>query len=654
MENEQEFAYQADDAEAVVDGQRPPSSQHEAQPAEDNQPVDLDINRDGNGLAGNDEEGQQRQSRRAPTFGGATSDPNNQQKPITPSDHGNLSSYAPRSHYSQDKHAPSKRFTSEYERTQQVLDNARARSREMIYRDPTSGNGYERSGGSPQRLSPARVKHATATGQSQSFVSKAEVTTQAQTYHYKEGNSRQHSASPFNETSINMRNTQTQVQDQSINIGDVSRSREFTGKENRSTVRASSHSQTREQPPAQAPPMVSSSQPAICNASHIHDSIINSYRRQIQNNSNLQNEYEALKIKIADVTQKRNMLEDSIRYLKGDYEKQLDQQARDIEVLQCDLENLKRANADLGQEGNAVNSDILDAKSMLNQREVEIQRTKTDLNRGGDETRFLKDNIEEARRHLSDNYTLKEQQHQKIYQLTAQLKKQETQNFTFTSESNAKTNDLNQLNDKLRKLDEQLHHTTMRFEDTSCKFDIARAEVARNQTENSCLQQDCDNANQRSSFLLETQRQLQRQKDGEGAKSHELNNDMGHTENRYMQLEAELTCIGRELEAVRTSNEGLLETGHCYKQELHALQNHADILALQNNDLQKELDEFVLTDDMIKNSLDRKGRVESIKQRVEDTLVASQMEVARSRSPRRQSRSPLGSTTSHNQQQNSS
>ena len=128
---------------------------------------------------------------------------------------------------------------------------------------------------------------------------------------------------------------------------------------------------------------------------------------------------------------------------------------------------------------------------------------------------------------------------------------------------------------------------------------------------------------------------------------------MASTENKYMQLDAELACIGRELEAVRTSNEGLLETGHCYKQELHALQNHADILALQNNDLQKELDEFVLTDDMIKNSLDRKGRVQSIKQRVEDTLVASQMEVARSRSPRRQSRSPLGNQTNTHQRESS-
>jgi len=69
-------------------------------------------------------------------------------------------------------------------------------------------------------------------------------------------------------------------------------------------------------------------------------------------------------------------------------------------LLQNDLENLKKVNADLGQEGNAVNSDIMDAKTMLNQREVEIQRSKTDLSRGGDEARYLNDGIQEARRHL--------------------------------------------------------------------------------------------------------------------------------------------------------------------------------------------------------------------------------------------------------------
>jgi len=55
---------------------------------------------------------------------------------------------------------------------------------------------------------------------------------------------------------------------------------------------------------------------------------------------------------------------------------------------------------------------------------------------------------------------------------------------------------------------------------------------------------------------------------------------MNQAEAKFIKLDNELSVLGRELEAVRTSNEQLLEAGHCYKQELHALQNHADILAL--------------------------------------------------------------------------
>lgn len=185
-------------------------------------------------------------------------------------------------------------------------------------------------------------------------------------------------------------------------------------------------------------------------------------------------------------------------------------------MLQGELDNLKRLNSELGQEGNAVNSDIIDSKQTLNQREVEIQKLRADLSRGADEGRFVKDGIEECRRYLRDNYAQKEQQHQKLYQLQAQLKGQENNNFSLTSESNEKTNQLNQLNSRIRSMDEQNHDVCMRLDDTSCKFDIARAEVSRHQSECQCLQQDCDAGNQRNTYLMETQRQLIRQRDGEG------------------------------------------------------------------------------------------------------------------------------------------
>jgi len=60
---------------------------------------------------------------------------------------------------------------------------------------------------------------------------------------------------------------------------------------------------------------------AIKCAESIHDQIINSYRCQLQNSANLDTMYEALKMRIAEVQQRKNAMDDCIRYTCGDYEK---------------------------------------------------------------------------------------------------------------------------------------------------------------------------------------------------------------------------------------------------------------------------------------------------------------------------------------------
>ena len=73
-------------------------------------------------------------------------------------------------------------------------------------------------------------------------------------------------------------------------------------------------------------------------------------------------------------------------------------------------------------------------------------------------------------------------------------------------------------------------------------------------------------------------------------------------------------------------------------------------MALQNNDLQKELDEFVMTDEIIRNGLDRKGRVQQMKDVNCYNERQSLAYVDKSRSPRRAgSRSPM--RVSNTQQQ---
>jgi hypothetical protein len=62
----------------------------------------------------------------------------------------------------------------------------------------------------------------------------------------------------------------------------------------------------------------------------------------------------------------------------------------------------------------------------------------------------------------------------------------------------------------------------MHCEDATARCDIGRAEISRCNTELSCLQKDCESANLRNNFLLETQRQLLRQKEVEGSRTKEL------------------------------------------------------------------------------------------------------------------------------------
>ena len=59
------------------------------------------------------------------------------------------------------------------------------------------------------------------------------------------------------------------------------------------------------------------------------------------------------------------------------------------------------------------------------------------------------------------------------------------------------------------------------------------------------------------------------------------------------------------------------------KQEYEALQKHSILLSSQNKDLQRELDSFVETDDIVRRNLDRKQKVDEIRSKVDGAINAS-------------------------------
>ena len=77
------------------------------------------------------------------------------------------------------------------------------------------------------------------------------------------------------------------------------------------------------------------------------------------------------------------------------------------------------------------------------------------------------------------------------------------------------------------------------------------------------------------------------------------------------------------------------------KSEYEALQKHSLLLTQQNKDLQRELDSFVETDDIVRRNLDRKEKVTQIRSRADAGYVET-----RSRSPLRGG-SPLRDAYEH-------
>ena len=124
--------------------------------------------------------------------------------------------------------------------------------------------------------------------------------------------------------------------------------------------------------------------------------------------------------------------------------------------------------------------------------------------------------------------------------------------------------------------------------------------------------------------------------------AHELTAQLQALEAAYYSLEVEERGKNTDLEAVNYSNQALMERNLDLKAEYEALQKHSVLLTQQNKDLQRELDSFVETDDIVRRNLDRKDKVNEIRSKVDFAIHQSHADIQRSTSPRRQmSKSPV-------------
>lgn len=90
----------------------------------------------------------------------------------------------------------------------------------------------------------------------------------------------------------------------------------------------------------------------------------------------------------------------------------------------------------------------------------------------------------------------------------------------------------------------------------------------------------------------------------------------------------------RELEGCKHNNGVLIETNANLQVEIDSMNNHIRVVSHQNDELTREIDQFVQANEMIRQKLDRKPRVDEMRHKNESELMRSQNYLhQKSRSP---------------------
>jgi chromosome segregation ATPase len=254
-----------------------------------------------------------------------------------------------------------------------------------------------------------------------------------------------------------------------------------------------------------------------------------------------------------------------------------------------------------------------------------------------------------VRTSIQDNQELRHRQQSTIYQNNGALSKWEQECFAQQTRITVLDKERQTLVQRTTALNEQLMSRTSHAEDVSLKIHSACGDISKLKSMIHSLDLEINEYEKSNSRLVEEQKARLQQNSHQYNKAHELTAVLQNLEAKFYSLEVDERGKNTDLEAVNYSNSALMDRNLDLKQEYEALQKHSVLLTQQNKDLQRELDSFVETDDIVRRNLDRKEKVQEIRTKV-DYAIHQSLGDARRNSPRK---SPIGGdrTVQFSQQQ---
>ena len=205
--------------------------------------------------------------------------------------------------------------------------------------------------------------------------------------------------------------------------------------------------------------------------------------------------------------------------------------------------------------------------------------------------------------------------------------------------------------DRLKALDYDMSRVHLRIDDTqkiidARSYDLRNKQLLLDDVQKEIARQRDLNArfsNDNALLRRDTDKQvtdlyeLRKENEFQNARNLDMSAQVRELEARLKDREDQLFLQRKDLDGSKTSNAVLRGQNVDYLGEKDALEKHAQVVSLQNEDITRELDKFCEMDEYVRNQLDRRSRVLGLRARNEQELRQSygRVEDARSRSPQR-------------------
>ena len=329
--------------------------------------------------------------------------------------------------------------------------------------------------------------------------------------------------------------------------------------------------------------------------------------------------------------------------MEDDYRSRVDVNINMIQTLRQEIDDQKNFLVDRKKQNADLYTELDAQKDTLNSRHLEISRLKSDLAQHQD----LNNQLQAQKKHLEQELqSLRERNRQdaeEIDKLNYQNDLKSKESADLTAQTRTLEYDISKQLARIDDLNKLIDSKTYDLKNKEAQLVDCEGEIIQLKNQVVSFQNELNHLKSLEEKYRVENTDLQKRIDSESARNIELTAAIKDLEAKIRAKEDQIMFLRKELEGARYSNSALLDNNSNLQVEIDSLNNHIRVITIQNEELTKELDEFVQANEAIRQRLDRKARVMEIRQRNEQQINYSHTNVMESRSPigKRGSRSPL-------------